>query len=318
MPSETIEVLAARYGPRYRWLATVTVMLGTISAVLTTTTVNVAIPDIMGAFGIGQDKAQWLSTGALAAMTVGMLLNAWLLARYGQRRTFIGALCVFIAALLVAGMAPNEAVLIGCRIVQGGVAGVLQPLSMYTLFRVFPPNQRGTAMGLFGMSVILGPALGPTLGGVMIEHFNWRYIFYVAVPVAALGMLLGSIFMPQREDGVRAKFDFAGFTLLAVGLACLLTALSSGQREGWYRTTSSRSSLYRWLPGPVSSFGNCTRRSRSSLCVCSATASSRAPQPLPACSVSVCSALRTSCRFSCRRCRAIRRMHRVCCSCPVG
>ena len=234
MPSETIEVLAARYGPRYRWLATVTVMLGTISAVLTTTTVNVAIPDIMGAFGIGQDKAQWLSTGALAAMTVGMLLNAWLLARYGQRRTFIGALCVFIAALLVAGMAPNEAVLIGCRIVQGGVAGVLQPLSMYTLFRVFPPNQRGTAMGLFGMSVILGPALGPTLGGVMIEHFNWRYIFYVAVPVAALGMLLGSIFMPQREDGVRAKFDFAGFTLLAVGLACLLTALSSGQREGWY------------------------------------------------------------------------------------
>jgi len=233
LPSETIEVLAARYGSRYRWLATVTVMLGTISAVLTTTTVNVAIPDIMGAFGIGQDRAQWLSTGALAAMTVGMLLNAWLLGRYGQRRTFIGALCVFIVALLVAGMAPNETVLIGCRIVQGGVAGVLQPLSMYTLFRVFPPNQRGTAMGLFGMSVILGPALGPTLGGIMIEHFNWRYIFYVAVPVAAAGMLLGSIFMPQREDAARARFDFPGFTLLAVGLACLLTGLSSGQREGW-------------------------------------------------------------------------------------
>jgi EmrB/QacA subfamily drug resistance transporter len=233
LPSETIDVLAARYGPRYRWLATVTVMLGTISAVLTTTTVNVAIPDIMGAFGIGQDRAQWLSTGALAAMTVGMLLNAWLLARYGQRRTFIVALFVFILALLIAGMAPNESVLIGCRIVQGGVAGVLQPLSMYTLFRVFPPNQRGTAMGLFGMSVILGPALGPTLGGVMIEHFNWRYIFYVAVPIAALGMLLGSIFMPQREEGVRARFDFPGFTLLAIGLACLLTGLSSGQREGW-------------------------------------------------------------------------------------
>ena len=113
-------------------------MLGTISAVLTTTTVNVAIPDIMGAFGIGQDRAQWLSTGALAAMTVGMLLNAWLIGRYGQRRTFIGALCVFIVALLVAGTAPNETVLIGCRIVQGAVAGILQPLSMYTLFRVFP------------------------------------------------------------------------------------------------------------------------------------------------------------------------------------
>src|SRR4051812_6752704 len=175
-------------------------MLGTISAVLTTTTVNVAIPDIMGAFGIGQDRAQWLSTGALAAMTVGMLLNAWLINRHGQRRVFVGALLIFICALMVAGMAPNEHVLIACRVVQGCVAGILQPLSMYTLFRVFPPHQRGMAMGFFGMSVIIGPALGPTLGGVMIEHFNWRAIFYIAVPAASLGVLLGTIFMPQRED----------------------------------------------------------------------------------------------------------------------
>jgi MFS transporter, DHA2 family, multidrug resistance protein len=235
LPSETTEVLAARYGPRYRWLATVTVMLGTISAVLTTTSVNVAIPDIMGAYGIGQDRAQWLSTGALAAMTVGMLLNAWMIGRYGERRTFVGALLVFIAALLVAGMAPDENVLIACRIVQGGVAGLLQPLAMYTLFRVFPPHQRGTAMGFFGMSVILGPALGPTLGGLMIEYFNWRYIFYVAVPVAASGVLLGTLFMPQREAShARAGFDWPGFALLTLSLACLLTALASGQREGWH------------------------------------------------------------------------------------
>jgi MFS transporter, DHA2 family, multidrug resistance protein len=234
LPSETTEILAARYGRRYRWYATATVMLGTISAVLTTTTVNVAIPDIMGAFGIGQDRAQWLSTGALAAMTIGMLLNAWLISTYGQRRTFIGALCIFIVALFAAGAAPNETVLIGCRIVQGAIAGILQPLSMYTLFRVFPPHQRGTAMGLFGMSVILGPALGPTLGGVMIEHFNWRAIFYVAVPVAALGALLGSIFMPEREEGVRSRFDSIGFALLTLSLGSLLTALSNGQREGWH------------------------------------------------------------------------------------
>ena len=209
-------------------------MLGTVSAMLTTTSVNVAIPDIMGAFGIGQDRAQWLSTGALAAMTIGMLLNAWLIGRYGQRRTFIAVLCIFVASLGVAGSAPNETVLIGCRIVQGAIAGILPPLSRYTLFRVFPPHQRGTAMGFFGMSVILGPALGPTLGGIMIEHFNWRYIFYVAVPVAGLGVLLGGIFMPQREEDTRAKFDWLGFALLATTLSCLLTALSSGQREGWY------------------------------------------------------------------------------------
>jgi MFS transporter, DHA2 family, multidrug resistance protein len=232
---ETTEVLFERYGPRYRWLATCTVMLGTISAVLTSTTVNVAIADIMGAFGIGQDRAQWLSTGALAAMTVGMLLNAWLLRSFGQRKVFVGALCVFVVALAIAGTAPNEKVLIFCRVLQGGVAGVLQPLSMYTLFQVFPPNRRGAAMGWFGMSVILGPALGPTLGGVMIEHFNWRYIFYLAMPSSAAGMLLGSLFMPERgATGPRPHFDWIGFALLTTSLGCLLTGLSNGQREGWY------------------------------------------------------------------------------------
>jgi EmrB/QacA subfamily drug resistance transporter len=233
--SETTEVLFERYGPHYRWFATVTVMIGTITAMLTTTSVNVAIPDIMGAFGIGQDRAQWLSTGALAAMTVGMLLNAWMMDTFGQRKTFIGGLCVFVAALLVAGASPNEDVLILCRVIQGAVAGLFQPLSMYTLFRVFPPGQRGMAMGFFGMSVILGPALGPTLGGVMIEHFNWRYIFYVAVPVGAIAILLGSLFLPEREaEQARVRFDWLGFALLATGLATVLTGLSNGQREGWH------------------------------------------------------------------------------------
>lgn len=235
MTLETTEVLFARYGPRYCWFATFTAMIGTISASITTTTVNVALPDIMGAFGIGQDQVQWLSTGALAAMTVAMLLNAWLIRSFGQRKTFIGALCVFIAALLLAGASPNEQVLIFSRIVQGAVAGLLQPLSMYTLFRVFPPAQRGSAMGIFGLSVILGPALGPTFGGILIDHFNWRYIFYVAVPFSAVAILLGSLFMPEREEGgTRSDFDWTGFTLMSVFLACLLTALSNGQREGWY------------------------------------------------------------------------------------
>jgi EmrB/QacA subfamily drug resistance transporter len=234
LTSESTEALFERYGPAYRWLATVTVMLGTISAVLTTTSVNVAIPDIMGAFGIGQDRAQWLSTGALAAMTVGMLLNAWMMTSFGQRRTFIGALCIFVASLILAGVSPNESVLIFCRIVQGAVAGLMQPLSMYTLFRVFPPERRGSAMGFFGMSVILGPALGPTLGGVMIDHFNWRYIFYVAVPVCAIAILMGSLFLPEREErAARVRFDWFGFALLVTALATLLTGLSNGQREGW-------------------------------------------------------------------------------------
>ena len=126
MPSETTDVLFERYGPRYRWFVTVTVLIGTVSAMVTTTIVNVAIPDIMGAFGIGQDRAQWFMTGALSAMTVGMLLNAWLIRNFGQRRTFIGALSAFVISLFVAGAAPNETVLVFCRVVQGCVAGILQ------------------------------------------------------------------------------------------------------------------------------------------------------------------------------------------------
>jgi len=234
LASDTTDSLFRRYGPAYRWLATVTVMLGTISAVLTTTSVNVAIPDIMGAFGIGQDRAQWLSTGALAGMTIGMLLNAWLMSNFGQRRTFVGALCIFVIALIIAGLSPNDTVLIFCRVVQGTVAGVLQPLSMYTLFQVFPPHRRGTSIGFSGISVILGPALGPTLGGVMIEHFNWHYIFYVAAPVSVLAILMGSVFLPERDEArARMRFDWLGFVLLVMALACLLSGLSNGQREGW-------------------------------------------------------------------------------------
>ena len=232
--SETSEVLFARFGPRYRAYVTAVALLGTISAVLTTTTVNVALPDIMGSFGIGQDRAQWLSTGALAGMTVGQLLNAWLVDSFGQRKTFVGAQGVFVVALLLAAMTPNDLVLILARVVQGLMAGVLQSLAMYTLFSVFPPEKRGTAMGFFSVSVILGPALGPTLGGILIEHFNWRYVFYMPLPISVAGMLLGSLFMPEREETVkRADFDWIGFLLLSTSMSCLLTGLSNGQREGW-------------------------------------------------------------------------------------
>lgn len=234
MPSETIEVLFTRYGTRYRTFVATTVLLGTTAAVVTTTSINVAIPDIMGTFGIGQDRAQWLMTGTLAAMTIAMLMHAWLIRSFGERATFIGALTVFLASLIIAGWSPNDTVLIACRIVQGAIAGVLQPLAVYTLYRVFPPDQKGRAMGLFGLSVLLGPSLGPALGGVLIEHFSWRYVFYIAVPLSAAAMLLGSVFMPQRSDAsVRPDFDWAGFFLLSICISSLLTALSNGQRMGW-------------------------------------------------------------------------------------
>jgi MFS transporter, DHA2 family, multidrug resistance protein len=231
---ETTEVLFARYGPRYRIYVTVVALLGTISAVVTTTTVNVALPDIMGAFGIGQDRAQWIATGNLAGQTVGQLLSAWLIDSFGQRKTFVGGLCIFVVSLLVAALAPDEVVLTFARIVQGLMGGVLQSLTMFTLFSVFPPHQRGMAMGFFSINVILGPAVGPTIGGVLIEHFNWRWVFYMGLPFSVVGILFGSLLMPQREEtSRRTQFDWVGFALLCITMSSLLTGLSNGQREGW-------------------------------------------------------------------------------------
>ena len=231
---ETTEVLFARYGPRYRIYVTVVALLGTISAVVTTTTVNVALPDIMGAFGIGQDRAQWIATGNLAGQTVGQLLSAWLIDSFGQRKTFVGGIFIFVVSLLVAALSPDEVILTLARVVQGLLSGVLQSLTMFTLFSVFPPHQRGMAMGFFSINAILGPAVGPTIGGLLIEHFNWRWVFYMALPFSIFGMLFGSVLMPQREDTARrTDFDWVGFALLCATMSSLLIGLSNGQREGW-------------------------------------------------------------------------------------
>src|SRR5690606_36537231 len=148
-----------------------------------------ALDDIMGAFGIGQDRVQWITTGNLAGQTTGQLLSAWLIASFGQRRTFVVGLSIFVASLFAAAAAPNELMVVAARVVQGLMAGILQSLTMYTLFSVFPPDKRGMAMGFFSINTILGPAIGPTLGGLLIEAFSWRAIFYMAMPFSIVGIL---------------------------------------------------------------------------------------------------------------------------------
>jgi len=232
---ETLEVLARRYGSAFRWLTAATVLLGMLSSVLTTTAVNVAIPDIMGAFGMSQDRAHWLSTGALAGTSVGVLVQAWLVKRFGPRATFTTAMSLLAVSLIVAALAPNEIVLFSARIVQGAIFGLLQPLAVYMLMNVFPPDRKGQAMGMFGLVAIAGPALGPFVGGVMIELFNWRYIFYISLPTSVIAFFLGSVFLPQRGpgDGKPAQFDWFALALVTAAIGFLLVALSNGQRLGW-------------------------------------------------------------------------------------
>jgi EmrB/QacA subfamily drug resistance transporter len=231
----TIPAMFARWGPRYRLYVAFAAMLGTVSTILSSTIVNVALPDIMGAFGVGQDRAQLLSTGFLAATTGTMLLTAWCVEAFGFRATYFAAMAVFVAGSAMGGLAANEGTLITGRILQGASAGLLQPLGMQVVFRVFPPERRGSAMGLFAVGVVMAPALGPTIGGLMTDNFGWRSVFLAALPLPVLGMVLGWIFLPDRErpGTPRPRFDTPGFLLLALALTALLTGLSSGQRHGW-------------------------------------------------------------------------------------
>jgi EmrB/QacA subfamily drug resistance transporter len=234
-----IEAYAARFGRHYRIYATGTLMIGVIATSSAITMVNVALPDIMGAFGMGEDQVQWLSTGFLAAMTATMLLTAWVLRRFGYRLAYSGALALFIAGSIAGAMASTSNEVIFARVTQGIACGLIQPMAMVMISEVFPSAQRGRAMGLFGIGVVLSPAIGPSLGGELVDDYSWRYVFIAIIPLCILAMAAAVVFLPGRDrtDTAKRPFDFFGLFLLGVFLLCLLTGLSNGQRWGWYSDT---------------------------------------------------------------------------------
>lgn len=196
--------------------------------------VNVAIPSIMGAFGVGQDLAQWAATAFIATMVTGQLMNSWMVNAFGERYAYCLTLALFTASSLVCAATPNIEILIAGRIVQGFTAGVIQPLVLATIISVFPENQRGFAIGLFGMGVTMAPSFGPFLGGLTIDAFTWRHIFITPLPLVGFAFLMGLVFMPSRKITARLpSFDWTGFILLCVALVCLMSAIGNGQRWGW-------------------------------------------------------------------------------------
>jgi DHA2 family multidrug resistance protein len=230
----SIEALFARYGGAFRWLVTLTALTGTVSCILSSTIVNVALPDIMGALGMGHEEGQLLSTGFLAANTGFMLMNAWSVERFGFRITYVASISVFVAASIVAAIGSDPGLMVLCRVAQGAAAGLLQPLSMQIIFLVFPPERRGTAMGMFSFGVVMAPAIGPTLGGVLVDTFSWHAVFFLCLPTSILGLVMGMLFMPGRVNkGIARGFDWLGAALLALAIGLLLAGLTDGQHHGW-------------------------------------------------------------------------------------
>lgn len=230
----SIDDMFERYGPIYRWLVTANVMIAAIAMGFATSMVNVAVPSVMGAYGVGLDQAQWMATGFLATMAATMLLSSWLIEVLGQRVTFVAAMLIFGIGSFMSATAPNIDLLILGRVLQGFATGIGQPLAMFSIFSVFPPERRGMAMGIYGLGSVLAPTFGPILGGIAIDTISWRYLFFLPLPFCAPALLLGLIFMPHKRLPKQVPpFDWIGLGLVFFILFSVLSGLSNGPRWGW-------------------------------------------------------------------------------------
>ena len=235
--------LEQRFGLRYRWLVLLTVMIGTMAGIMASTIVNVAVPDISRVFGLGQGRAQWLAAGFMAAMTLSMLTTPWLLERFGYRQAYIGTIVLLLVGAIIGGSSPWFDLVLAMRVVEGLAAGVLQPIPAIIIMHAFGANERGKATGIFGFGVVLAPAIGPSVGGVLVEWFGWRSIFFVVVPFCLAALVLARRYLPitapgglpAKRDG--ARLDVVGLLLISVAVLSLLNGMvnlhGAAPATGW-------------------------------------------------------------------------------------
>ncbi len=232
-PPGSLAVLQERYGQRYRWLLLLSVMVGTMASIMSSTIVNVAIPDMSHYFTLGQERAQWVTSGFMVATTASMLTTPWLLARYGYRATYVGAMLILLLGGIGGGLAQNFGLVLLARVAEGLAAGVVQPIPAVIILYAFQPHEQGRASGIFGMGVVLAPAIGPSIGGLLVDWFGWRSIFFMVVPLCLASIWLAYRFVPMTAPGgVPANrsgegLDWRGLLLGTVGTLCLLNGLVS-------------------------------------------------------------------------------------------
>ncbi len=222
---------------RERTIILLVLLMGLVPTIMASTAVNVATTDIMGAFGVGQDTAHWLSTGFLSATTVTMLMNAWFVTNLGPRRTFLFSIILFAVGSFAAQEATDFTTLIAARCVQGAAAGLLQPLTITVIYPIFPLAERGRAMGLFGMGIVMAPAFGPVLGGMIVDEIGWRYLFTPMLPLSFIAAAFALYWLPEKiEASQRRPFNWWSFALVTISVISFLYAMSNGQRLGWGST----------------------------------------------------------------------------------
>jgi DHA2 family multidrug resistance protein len=220
-------------GLPYKWIVACVIIFGIFMSVLDSTIVNIAIPRLQTAFGSGLDTVQWVLTGYTLAQGVATPLTAYLSDRIGIKRFYLISLAGFTIGSALCGLAWSLPVLILFRVIQGIMGAFLMPLSITLLYREFPPEERGTAMGALGIPILLAPAFGPTIGGYIVTFTSWQLLFYVNVPLGIIGIILALLFLREGELIPNTSFDVPGFILSAIGLTALLYGLSSASSDGW-------------------------------------------------------------------------------------
>lgn len=227
----TLPQMQARYGERYRWLLLLAVMVGTMASIMSSTIINVAIPDMSQQFVLGQERAQWATSGFMAATTVAMLCTPWLLGAFGYRPTYVAAMLLLLAGGVGGGLANSFDLVLVARVVEGLAAGVVQPIPAIIIMRAFAAHERGRAGGIFGMGVVLAPALGPSIGGLLVDWLGWRSIFFMVVPFCLASIWLAFRYVPTTAPGGAApdrrahRLDWQGLLLATVGTLSLLKGM---------------------------------------------------------------------------------------------
>ena len=230
-----VNTQAARRGGGldYKWILAMVVIFGVFMSILDQTIVNIAIPRLQSAFGADIHSVQWVLTAYILAQGVATPAAAFFADTLGIKRFYIISLTAFTLGSALCGLAWSLPILITFRILQGLGGAALFPLSITLLFREFPPQERGTAMGIFGVPALLAPALGPTLGGYLVTYVGWQAIFYVNVPIGIVAIVLSAMLIREYRPEGQMRFDFPGFFLAALGLATILYGLSSASTDGW-------------------------------------------------------------------------------------
>jgi EmrB/QacA subfamily drug resistance transporter len=232
-------------GLSYKWLVAIVVIFGIFMSILDSTIVNIAIPRLQSAFGADLNSVQWVLTGYILAQGVATPLTGFFSDRIGIKRFYLISLALFTVGSALCGIAWSLPVLIFFRILQGMGGAFLSPLAITLLYREFPLEERGMAMGVLGIPILLAPAFGPTVGGYLVTFSGWELIFYINVPIGILGIILGIILLHEGEIRSNTSFDIWGFITSAAGLALVLYGLSDAGADGW----GSNKVLGTLLPG---------------------------------------------------------------------